>query len=108
MTIIIQNTGPVAGPSGFLYLTDSSGLLLGQRSTEPLQASSSRNIDLTFVVPNGNEMILDAEWRYDGIVVMDEQSILVSPRVVEDAASDVPFVAIGGGAAVACLSLIHI
>ena len=54
------------------------------------------------MVPNGNEMILDAEWRYDGIVVMDEQSILVSPRVVEDAASDVPFVAIGGGAAVAC------
>ena len=102
VTIMIQNTGPVAGPSGFLYLTDSSGLLLGQLPTEPLQASSSRNLDLTFVVPNGNEMILDAEWRYDGIVVMDEQSILVSPRVVEDAASDVPFVAIGGGAAVAC------
>ncbi|DAC19186.1 MAG TPA: hypothetical protein D7H90_02810, partial [Candidatus Poseidoniales archaeon] len=64
VTIMIQNTGPVAGPSGLVYLTDSSGLLLGQRSTEPLQASSSRNIDLTFVVPNGNEMILDAEWRY--------------------------------------------
>ena len=102
VTIMIQNTGPVAGPSGFRYLTDSSGLLLGPLPTEPLQASSSRNLDLTFVVPNGNEMILDAEWRYDGIVVMDEQSILVSPRVVEDAASDVPFVAIGGGAAVAC------
>ncbi|MGB1436929.1 MAG: CARDB domain-containing protein [Candidatus Poseidoniaceae archaeon] len=102
VTVMLQNTGSVEGPAGELYLTDSSGLLLGQVSTDPLQASSSRNIDFTFVVPDDNELLLKAEWRYETSIVEGEQSILVTAKVVEEASVEIPFVAIGGGIAVAC------
>jgi len=102
VTVMLQNTGSVEGPVGELYLTDSSGLLLGQVSTDPLQASSSRNIDFTFVVPKDNELLLKAEWRYETSVVEGEQSILVTAKVVEEASVELPFVAIGGGIAAAC------
>ena len=102
VTVMLQNTGSVEGPVGELYLTDSSGLLLGQVSTDPLQASSSRNIDFTFVVPEDNELLLKAEWRYETSVVEGEQSILVTAKVVEEASVKLPFVAIGGGIAAAC------
>ncbi|MED5497950.1 MAG: hypothetical protein VX872_10360, partial [Candidatus Thermoplasmatota archaeon] len=101
VTIMLQNTASTEGPSGVLYLTDSTGLLLGEVSTEPLQASSSRNIDFMFTTPYVNEMLLTAEWRYDSSVVEDEQSVLVNEVVVDEASMDVPFVAIGGGIAVA-------
>ena len=99
---MLQNTGSVEGPAGELYLTDSSGLLLGQVSTDPLQASSSRNIDFTFLVPEDNELLLKAEWRYETSIVEGEQSLLVTAKVVEEASVEIPFVAIGGGIAVAC------
>ena len=102
VTVMLQNTGSVEGPAGELYLTDSSGLLLGQVSTDPLQASSSRNIDFTFVVPDDNELLLKAEWRYETSIVEGEQSILVTAKVVEEASVEIPFVAIGGGIAAAC------
>jgi len=102
VTVMLQNTGTVEGPAGELYLTDSSGLMLGQVSTDPLQASSSRNIDFTFVVPDDNELLLKAEWRYETSIVEGEQSILVTAKVVEEASVEIPFVAIGGGIAVAC------
>ena len=115
VTVMLQNTASTEGPSGVLYLTDSTGLLLGEVSTEPLQASSSRNVDFIFTTPYVNEMLLTAEWRYDSFVVEDEQSVLVTEEVVDEASMDVPFVAIGGGIAVAAcvifvlhLSLIHI
>ncbi|MEC8142424.1 MAG: hypothetical protein VX071_02910, partial [Candidatus Thermoplasmatota archaeon] len=101
VTVMLQNTASTQGPSGVLYLTDSTGLLLGEVSTEPLQASSSRNIDFMFTTPYVNEMLLTAEWRYDSFVVEDEQSVLVNEVVVDEASMDVPFVAIGGGIAVA-------
>ncbi|MEC8106833.1 MAG: hypothetical protein VX115_03735, partial [Candidatus Thermoplasmatota archaeon] len=101
VTVMLQNTASTEGPSGVLYLTDSTGLLLGEVSTEPLQASSSRNIDFMFTTPYVNEMLLTAEWRYDSFVVEDEQSVLVNEVVVDEASMDVPFVAIGGGIAVA-------
>ena len=102
VTIMLQNTGTVEGPEGILYLTDSSGYIFGQFTTEPLQATSSRNIDATFVVPSGNEIILNAEWRYGSSVVEDEQNILVSAKEIEQDSTEIPFVAIGGGIAVAC------
>ena len=102
VTVMLQNTGTVEGAAGELYLTDSSGLLLGQVSTDPLQASSSRNIDFTFVVPDDNELLLKAEWRYETSIVEGEQSILVTAKVVEEASVEIPFVAIGGGIAAAC------
>ena len=102
VTVMLQNTGSVEGPAGELYLTDSSGLLLGQVSTDPLQASSSRNIDFTFVVPEDNELLLKAEWRYETSIVEGEQSLLVTAKVVEEASVEIPFVAIGGGIAAAC------
>ncbi len=102
VTVMLQNTGTVNGPAGVLYLTDSSGLLLGEVSTDPLQASSSRNIDFTFTTPNVNELLLKAEWRYDSFVLEGEQSVLVQAEIVEDASLDIPFVAIGGGIAAAC------
>ncbi len=102
VTIMLQNSGQDVGPVGTLYLTDSDGLLFGQLTTEALQPSSSRNLDFTFVVPNGNEILLNAEWRYGTTSVEDEQSILVSPRVVDEASAEIPFVAIGGGIAAAC------
>ena len=102
VTVMLQNTGSVEGPAGELYLTDSSGLLLGQVSTDPLQASSSRNIDFTFVVPEDNELLLKAEWRYETSIVEGEQNLLVTAKVVEEASVEIPFVAIGGGIAVAC------
>ena len=101
VTVMLQNTANVDGPAGVLYLTDSSGLLLGEVSTESLQASSSRNIDFIFTTPYVDEMLLTAEWRYGSIVLEDEQSVLVQEEVVEDASVDIPFVAIGGGIAVA-------
>ena len=101
VTVMLQNTASVDGPSGVLYLTDSTGLLLGEVSTDPLQASSSRNVDFMFTTPYVNEMLLTAEWRYDSFVVEDEQSVLVSEEVVEEASMDIPFVAIGGGIAIA-------
>ncbi len=102
ITVMLQNTGSIEGPHGELYLTDSSGLLLGQVSTVPLQATSSRNIDFTFVTPNDNELLLKAEWRYDSSVVEAEQSVLVSAKETEEASMEIPFVAIGGGIAAAC------
>ena len=101
VTVMLQNTANVDGPDGVLYLTDSSGLLLGEVSTNSLQASSSRNIDFIFTTPYVDEMLLTAEWRYGSIVLEDEQSVLVKEEVVEDASVDIPFVAIGGGIAVA-------
>ena len=107
VTVTIQNSGSVDGPDGVLYLMDSSGLLLAQATTDPLQPSSSRNLDFTFNVPNGNEMILTAELRYDSNIVDDEQSFLISPKVVEQDSMDIPFVAIGGGiAAASCVILV--
>jgi len=106
ITVALQNDGLSDGPSGELYLRDSDGLLLAQSTTEPLQASSSRNIDFTFVVPNGNEMLLTAEWRYDTVVIEDEQSFLVTAKPVEEASFEIPFLAIGGGlAAASCVIL---
>ncbi len=102
VTVMLQNSGSVQGPAGELYLTDSSGLLLGRVSTDPLQASSSRNIDFTFVVPEDNELLLKAEWRYETSIVEGEQSILVTAKVAEDASVELPYVAIGGGIATAC------
>ena len=101
VTVMLQNTASVEGPSGVLYLTDSTGLLLGEVSTDPLQASSSRNVDFIFTTPYVNEMLLTAEWRYNSIVIEDEQSVLVNEEVVEETSTDVPFVAIGGGIAIA-------
>ena len=107
ITITLQNDGLVDGPSGELYLRDSDGLLLAQSTTDALQAESLRNIDFTFVVPNGNEMLLTAEWRYNGEVAEDEQSFLVTPKPVEDASFEIPFLAIGGGLATAsCVILV--
>jgi ribosomal protein S27E len=107
VTVTFQNSGSVEGPAGVLYLMDSSGLLLAQATTNPLQASSSRNLDFTFTVPDGNEMILTAELRYDSKIVEDEQSFLVSPQILEDESMDIPFVAIGGGIATAsCVILV--
>ena len=105
VTVMLQNTASIEGPRGDLYLTDSNGLLLGQLSTEPLQASSSRNVDFTFTTPYVNEMLLTAEWRFDSFVVEAEQSVLVKAEVVEDASMEIPFVAIGGGIAVACCAI---
>ena len=102
ITVMLQNTGSVEGPQGELYLTDSSGLLLGQVSTDPLQATSSRNIDFTFVTPNDNELLLKAEWRYDSSTVEAEQSVLVAAKETEDTSMEIPYVAIGGGIAAAC------
>ena len=102
VTVMLQNTGSVQGPVGELYLTDSSGLLLGQVATDPLQAGSSRNIDFTFVVPDDNELLLKAEWRYGDSIVEGEQSILVTTKDVEEASVEIPYVAIGGGIATAC------
>ena len=101
VTVMLQNTASVEGPSGVLYLTDSTGLLLGEVSTDPLQASSSRNVDFIFTTPYVNEMLLTAEWRYNSFVIEDEQSVLVNEEVVEETPMDVPFVAIGGGIALA-------
>jgi len=101
VTVMLQNTASIEGPSGVLYLTDSTGLLLGEVSTDPLQASSSRNVDFIFTTPYVNEMLLTAEWRYDSFVVDDEQSVLVKEEVLEETSMDIPFVAIGGGIAVA-------
>ena len=107
VTVTLQNAGLVDGPSGELYLRDSDGLLLAQSTTEPLQASSSRNIDFRFVVPNGNEMLLTAEWRYGAQVVEDEQSFLVTAKPVEEASFEIPFLAIGAGLATAsCVILV--
>ena len=102
VTIMLQNTASIEGPAGELYLTDSSGLLLGQISTEPLQASSSRNIDFSFTTPYVNEMFLKAEWRSDSLIVEDEKSVLVKAEVAEEASMEIPFVAIGAGIAIAC------
>ena len=107
ITITLQNPGLVDGPSGELYLRDSDGLLLAQSTTDALQAGSSRNVDFTFVVPNGNEMLLTAEWRYNAEVIEDEQSFLVKPKPVEEASFEIPFLAIGGGLATAsCVILV--
>ena len=107
ITITLQNDGLVDGPSGELYLRDSDGLLLAQSTTDALLAGSSRNVDFTFVVPNGNEMLLTAEWRYNGEVIEDEQSFLVTPKPVEEASFEIPFLAIGGGLATAsCVILV--
>ena len=46
-------------------------------------------------------MLLTAEWRYNSFVIEDEQSVLVNEEVVEETSMDVPFVAIGGGIAIA-------
>ena len=101
VTVMLQNTASIDGPSGVLYLTDSAGLLLGEVSTDPLQASSSRNVDFIFTTPYVNEMLLTAEWRFDSSVVEDEQSVLVKEEVLEETSMDIPFVAIGGGIALA-------
>ena len=107
ITMTLQNAGLVDGPSGELYLRDSNGLLLAQSTTDALQAGSSRNVDFTFVVPNGNEMLLTAEWRYNAEVIEDEQSFLVTPKPVEEASFEIPFLAIGGGLATAsCVILV--
>ena len=101
VTVMLQNTASVEGPSGVLYLTDSTGLLLGEVSTDPLQASSSRNVDFIFTTPYVNEMLLTAEWRYDSFVVGDEQSVLVKEAIAEETSMDIPFIAVGGGIAIA-------
>lgn len=110
VTVMLQNTASIEGPSGVLYLTDSTGLLLGEVSTDPLRASSSRNVDFVFTTPYVNEMLLTAEWRYDSFVVDDEQSVLVNEEVVEETSMDIPFVAIGGGIALAAcvIFLLHL
>ena len=105
VTVTIQNSGSHQGSAGELFLIDSNGLLLAQTTTEPLQASSSRSLDFTFKVPNGNEMLLTVELRYNSMIAEDEQSFLVSPKIDEQDSMEIPFVAIGGGVAVAACTV---
>lgn len=102
VTIMLANAGSSQGPSGMLYLTDSDGYVFGKLSTEPVGASSSRNVDVTFKVPKGNEILLTAEWRFDSLSIEDELNILVSAQITDDEGMELPFAAIGSGIAIAC------
>ena len=102
VTVSLQNTGPVQGPVGELYLMDSSGRILAETSTEALQSTSSRNLDFTFAAPYTNELLLNVEWRFEDTILEGEQSFLLEPVEVDDKSFEVPYVAIGGGLAAAC------
>ena len=102
VTIALANIGTSLGPSGMLYLTDSDGFLFGQLATEPLSAGSTRNVDVTFLVPKGNEILLTAEWNFDATSIEDELSILISAQIADDESGEIPFAAIGSGVAIAC------
>ena len=58
VTIDIQNSGQLTGPSGEMLLIDSDGSILAQTTTSTMTAGSTSKIDLSFEVPTGTELLL--------------------------------------------------
>ena len=98
VTIDIQNSGQLTGPSGEMLLIDSDGSILAKTTTSTMTAGSTSKIDLSFEVPTGTELLLTAQWTYAGTVLESEKSFSVQEKVVEEG-FEVPWVAIGGGIA---------
>lgn len=110
VTIDLQNSGQLPGPSGKMLLIDSDGSILAQTTTSPMTAGSTSKIDLSFTVPSGTELLLNAQWTYAGTVLESEKSFQVLEKEEVEEGFEVPWVAIGGGIATsaAIILILHL
>lgn len=99
VTIDLQNSGQLTGPTGQMLLIDSDGSILAQTTTSAMTAGSTSKIDLSFEVPTGTELLLTAQWTFASTVLESEKSFSVQDKEVEEEGFEVPWVAIGGGIA---------
>jgi predicted Zn finger-like uncharacterized protein len=99
VTIDIENSGLLSGPSGEMLLIHSDGTILAQSTTSAMTAGSTSKVDLTFKVPSGAELMLTAQWTFDSTVLESEKSFTVEAKEVEEEGLEIPWVAIGGGIA---------
>jgi len=99
VTIDLENTGQLSGPTGEMLLVDSDGSILAQSTTAIMTSGSTSKVDLTFKVPLGAELILTAQWTFDDFVIESEMSFTIEAKETEDEGFEIPWVAIGGGIA---------
>jgi predicted Zn finger-like uncharacterized protein len=99
VTIDIENSGLLSGPTGEMLLIDSDGTILAQSTTSAMTAGSTSKVDLTFNVPSGAELMLTAQWTFVSTVLESEKSFTVEAKEIEEEGLEIPWVAIGGGIA---------
>ncbi|MCH1442573.1 MAG: zinc-ribbon domain-containing protein, partial [Candidatus Poseidoniaceae archaeon] len=78
--------------------------------TLAMTPGSTSKVDLSFEVPLGTELILTAQWTFDGTVIESEKSFSVSLKEIEDESFEIPWVALGGGIATsaAIILILHL
>ena len=99
VTLDLENSGQLSGPTGELLLIDSDGTVLAQTTTLAMTAGSASKVDLSFEVPLGTELLLTAQWTFDNTVIESEKSFTVEAKEIEDEGFEIPWIAIGGGLA---------
>lgn len=110
VTLDLENSGQLTGSTGEILLIDSDGTILAQTTTSAMTPSSTSKVDLTFEVPLGTELILTAQWTFDGTVIESEKSFSVELKEVEEESFEIPWVALGGGIATsaAIILILHL
>ena len=99
----LSNSGDVASSAGVLHLTDSSGLILDEVSTDPIPAGGQENQQMTVENWPGNSVVdLNCRWLVGEEVLTAEQSYLSGAMLVDDSGSfEMPWSSIGIGAVIA-------
>ena len=110
VTLDLENSGQLTGSTGEILLIDSDGTILAQTTTPAMTPSSTSKVDLSFEVPLGTELILTAQWTFDGTVIESEKSFSVELKEVEEESFEIPWVALGGGIATsaAIILILHL
>ena len=110
VTLDLENSGQLTGSTGEILLIDSDGTILAQTTTLAMTPSSTSKADLSFEVPLGTELILTAQWTFDGTVIESEKSFSVELKEVEEESFEIPWVALGGGIATsaAIILILHL
>ena len=110
VTLDLENSGQLTGSTGEILLIDSDGTILAQTTTLAMTPSSTSKVDLSFEVPLGTELILTAQWTFDGTVIESEKSFSVELKEVEEESFEIPWVALGGGIATsaAIILILHL
>ena len=107
VSVILANSGAVAGPNGVVILYDMFGFKLAESTTSSLTPGMNQRVDFNFVWPEGEEITLNCKWDY-GDQTQKVDDVFLS-AVTNPESSDeysIPWTGILGGFAVSSLILL--
>ncbi len=103
----LENKGQILGSDGVLILQTSTGIMLAERDTSPIESQSNRIESFTIYWPEGEQVSLIATWSISSQSISADE-IFISSIIEIEEESNIPWSGIFGGVVIAAVIILII